>query len=313
MRGRVSPPPIVSLDRDASAYPLALASLGDAPPQLRVRGSLPPLARAVAIVGTRRPSERGSQLARRLARELAESGCPIVSGGAVGIDHAAHVGALDAHGITIVVHASGLNVPYPAAHGPLYAAIVERGGCELSEHDDDEAPRRHTFLARNRIIAALARVVLVVEAPLASGALSTAAHARSLGVPVLAVPRVPEVESALGSNELIRRGATPCLGARDVLDLVEHLPAVSERAAPRRDARRRRTAAPLRGPRPSVASDLGPEHRDVLAWMERGVVEADDLVERLGRPASVVVATLAELELRGLVVERRDGRFELVG
>jgi DNA processing protein len=257
-------------------------------------------------------------VARTLAAELAQEGCVIVSGGAFGVDHAAHLGALDAHGTTIVVHATGLEARYPAEHEPLYERIVARGGCELSERQDQETPRAWHFLARNRIIAALSRAVIVVEAPSRSGALSTAAHARTLDLPVLAVPRVPEHEEAVGSNDLLRSGALPCMAARDVLRVVEStpflpfgrgLPARTSRETPHR---RGRSMARARPAAPDVGS-VGPLAREVLACLEEGLDELDAIVERLERPVAEVLAAVAELELAGVIVQGRRGTLAVVG
>lgn len=307
-----------TLGPDDAGYPRELERLSDPPSRLRLRGSLPPLARAVAIVGTRRPTERGLHVARSLALELAQAGCVVVSGGAFGIDHAAHLGALDAGAPTIVVHASGLSATYPAEHRPLYDRIVARGGCELSERDDDATPRPATFLARNRLVAALSRAVVVVEAPLRSGALSTAAHARGIDVPVLVVPRVPEQAEAQGSNDLLRGGARPCLASRDVLRVVEGTPFLPfggvERPARRpRPARTTGPAEPAIAPAIADASELSAEARVVLGVIEAGAEDLDQIVERAGQPVARVLAIVADLELRGLVSQGGRGAFEVVG
>ncbi|MBN8615807.1 MAG: DNA-processing protein DprA [Deltaproteobacteria bacterium] len=314
----MSNPTVLTLRRAERGYPPELARLLEPPEFLRMRGVLPPLTRAVAIVGTRAATERGLHVARTLAAELAQEGCVIVSGGAFGVDHAAHLGALDAHGTTIVVHATGLEARYPAEHAPLYERIVARGGCELSERDDHETPRPRHFLARNRIIAALSRAVIVVEAPSRSGALSTAAHARALDLPVLAVPRVPEHEEAVGSNDLLRSGALPCMAARDVLRVVESTPFLpfvrGARAATRRETPHRRGRSVARAA--SVAPDLGSLgslSREVLSCLEEGIDELDAIVERLDRPVAEVLAAVAELELAGVIVQGRRGTLAVVG
>jgi len=314
MKARMSLPS--TLGPEDAGYPRELARLSDPPPRLRLRGALPPLARAVAIVGTRRPTERGLHVARTLALELAQAGCVVISGGAFGIDHAAHLGALDAGAPTIVVHASGLDATYPAEHRPLYDRIVARGGCELSERDDDATPRPSTFLARNRLVAALSRAVVVVEAPLRSGALSTAAHARAVAVPVLVVPRVPEQDEARGSNDLLRAGALPCLASTDVLRIVEGTPFLPLHLGPRRVGapRSRRDPAPGRSsPPPPRDPRLSPEARAVLAAIEGGARDLDDIVERAEQPVAQVLAIVADLELRGLVSQGARGGFEVVG
>jgi DNA processing protein len=290
----------------SAEYPGSLARLPDAPVLLRVRGSLPPWERAVAIVGTRSASERGLALAGALARELGARGCPIVSGGAAGIDHAAHLGALEAGAPTVVVHGSGLARPYPAAHRALYPRIVAAGGAELSELPDELDPRAFTFLQRNRIIAALARVVVIVEAPLRSGALSTAAHARALGVPVLVVPRVPAVAEAQGSNALLRAGAGVCLDEEDVLARLD-ADGVSGGAQHAPRTRRRPGSAP------AVPADLSALGRRVLDAIVRGASDLEQVVENAAIRAAEAQVALAELELAGLVAVSPVGRLEALG
>jgi DNA processing protein len=301
------------LREDDPKYPASLRRLPRPPPRLRVRGMLPAWERAVAVVGTRSASERGLALARDLARALASRGCVIVSGGAMGIDHAAHLGALDAGAPTVVVHASGLARPYPAAHRTLYARVVERGGLEVSELEDRYTPRAHTFLDRNRIIAGLSRAVVVVAAPSRSGALSTAAHARAAGVPVLVVPRVPPVGEAEGSNALLRAGARPCLDETDVLALLG-----SEPEAPASPAGAR-SRAPVRAPVRSRASSrqlpdaLGPSARSVVEALARGAADLEEVAEATGLSAAALGATIVELELLGALVVSPVGRLELLG
>src|SRR5690606_22400838 len=148
------------------------------------------LERSVAIVGTRTPDPEAAELARDLAYELGQAGCVVLSGGARGIDAAAHEGALDAGSPTVAVLATGLASAYPPTHGALFGRIANRGAL-LTESDDEAAPQAYRFLRRNALLAALAKVVVVVQAPIRSGALSTAAHARRLGRDLLAVPWAP--------------------------------------------------------------------------------------------------------------------------
>lgn len=299
-----------TLLRGASEYPGELTRLDDPPETLRIRGARPVLSRAVAIVGTRTPTPRGEGFARMLARELASAGCVIVSGGAFGIDHAAHLGALDAGCTTVVVHASGLARPYPAEHRGLYERVVRAGGCEVSERPDDGWPAPAHFLARNRIIAALSRVVVVVEAPVRSGALSTAAHARAIGVPVLAVPRVPETPEARGSNELIRSGARPCMGAIDVLEIVEGTVTLALPEPARRTTRARGTRR--EGSTAASPALLDPVLRRVLVAIEAGGSDLETIVEATGLTVGDAAAAIAELEILGLVAES-GGRIATLG
>ena len=150
-------------------------------PELRARGSWPPPeGPRVAIVGSRRPSPYGEAVAEQLALELAQAGVVVVSGLAMGIDAAAHRGALNAGGVTVAVMGTGVDIVYPAAHSMLAEAIVAGGGALVSQFPDGTVPRRHNFPARNHTIAALSDVVIVVEAAEGSGALITAEAALQL-------------------------------------------------------------------------------------------------------------------------------------
>lgn len=296
------PGPPRDLRSDDPDYPSSLRRLARPPHRLRVRGTIPSWEGAVAIVGTRRASERGLILARGLARDLAARGCVIVSGGAVGVDHAAHLGALDEGAPTVVVHGSGLGRPYPAAHRSLYERIVRAGGFELSALEDACEPRRYTFLERNRIMAALCRAVIVVEAPLRSGALSTAAAARSLGVPVLATPRVPPTAETEGSNALLRAGALPCLDETDVLAVLRH-GAAGRPLAP--------GSVPRRAPR--LPAELGPNARAVAEALAGGPADIEEVAEKTGLSAAPLQAAVAELELLGALAVSPTGQLEMLG
>jgi DNA processing protein len=193
---------VVTLEDDG--YPELLRTVGDAPPVLFVRGQVRPAdTRAVAIVGTREPGDQGLQTAERLAGELAARGWTIVSGLALGIDTAAHRGALAAPGgRTLAVLGSGLRVVHPSKNADLAQEIIARGAL-LSELHPSTPPRGPQLMARDRIISGLSHAVIVVEASEKSGSLDTASKARKQGRRVLAVPGSP------GTDQLIISGATP--------------------------------------------------------------------------------------------------------
>ncbi|MFP5225315.1 MAG: DNA-processing protein DprA [Actinomycetota bacterium] len=248
------------------------------PPPVWTAGEIDWEAPMVAIVGARRPSPYGMRTARRLASALCSSGVWIVSGLAMGIDAAAHIGALDATGRTLAVLGSGLDQVYPAKNRALYERVCERGGA-MSAYPRDTPPRRHRFLERNALIASVSHAVIVIEGvhP-TSGALSTAARARDLGREVLAVPGPIDAELSGGPNRLIRDGCAPCLDAADVLT------ALSAAGAP----------APVR------LSDL---ERRVLSALGRGR-SAEQIAAATGVAAGQVDDILLDLDLRGLI--KRD-------
>jgi DNA processing protein len=209
----------VELILRGAALPPRLSDLKRPPNKLYLRGELP-RGPAVAIVGTRHPTQRGRQFARDLAAELAARGVAVLSGGATGIDTEAHAGALAADGCTVVVAAAGFDRPFPSQNAELYRTIVEAGGAYLSLVGASVAARRFRFLVRNGVLAALAHVVIVVQAPLQSGARNAAAHARRLGRPLLVVPGAPWSEAGAGCAEELRLGARPLTSANQVLDVL---------------------------------------------------------------------------------------------
>ncbi len=198
-------------------YPAGLRDLPDAPPVVFVLGGdPPPVAEAVAIVGSRAASGYGLQQAGRLAGDLARLGYSVVSGLARGIDAAAHRGALEAGGRTVAVLPCGLDAVTPRHHRALAGEIAARGAL-LTEWASGDPRGPGAFVRRNRLIAALAAATVVVEAAERSGALTTAAYAARLRRPVLAVPGDVDRETARGCHALIRRGARVCESAADVL------------------------------------------------------------------------------------------------
>ena len=203
-------------------YPASLRELADPPLCIYVQGTLPAgigTGNSVAIVGTRTPTDRGVRMARRFAEEAARGGWTTVSGLARGIDTAAHQATLDASGRTVAIPGSGLANVYPPENRELARAITDAGGAVVSEYPMDTGASRSTLPRRNRVIAALSRCTLVVEAGKKSGALRTAKYARARGCRVFAVPGAEDDPLAMGSNELIRQqGAKPVTDFGDMLD-----------------------------------------------------------------------------------------------
>jgi DNA processing protein len=269
------------LARSDTAFPPLLGAIHDPPAGLFLRGVADPalLARpAVAIVGARVCSAYGGGVARMLGRELASAELLVVSGLARGVDGEAHRGALEAGGSTVAVLGCGIDRDYPAAHARLAAEIAGTGrGLVVSEYAPGVEPAPWRFPARNRIVAGLAAVTVVVEAREGSGALITADFALEEGREVLAVPG--EITSTLsaGSNGLLRLGATPLTRPEDVLELFG-----------------------LEAVRPEPAA-VGPAAKVVLERLQEEPRGADALGRATGLGAGDVAAALAELELAGLV------------
>jgi DNA processing protein len=278
----------------SAAYPPRLARLSDPAPLLLVRGDVAALAGpSVAIVGSRAATAYGLQAAHAIARDLARAGVVVVSGLALGIDGAAHRGALEGGGRTVAVLASGPDHIYPARHRGL-AGRIERQGAIVGELSPGTRPLPEFFPLRNRLISGLSSAVVVVEARERSGSLITAGHAANQGVDVFAVPGPITAPASAGPNRLLREGAYIALEAGDVL---------AELGIPAAGARRS-TAA-------SAAADerLSSGGRAILRALESEPATRDELGQRLARPPEQLALDLLELELAGRVVEERDGRL----
>ena len=297
------------LTADHPGWPKGLNDLHDPPAQLRVRGSLPAVEQAVAVVGTRYADDDALAFAHQLGRDLAVMGRPVVSGGALGIDAAAHRGAIEAGGPTVSVLATGFAPGYPRQHAQLFEQIATGGGALVTEAPDRSPPDAWTFLRRNRLIAALACSVVVVQAPERSGALSTARVGFRLKRPVFAVPCAPWDPRGRGGLLLLAKGARICTSLRDVL------------AVPARDAGQGArdphegadSETPEAGPdSPETTLDvshLDDEGRAVLRALGRRPVHADNLARALGVPIMRVQHVLLELLVMGLVREPSPGRY----
>jgi DNA processing protein len=200
----------------ADEYPVGLRDLEDAPP-IYVLGELREPS-GVAIVGTRRCTRYGVDLAESFGAAVAGAGWTTVSGLARGIDAAAHRGALRATGHAVAVLGSGVDVCYPKENRPIYDRIMRDGGAIVSEYEPGTSPARWRFPARNRLIAAMSAAVVVVEAARTGGALITARLAAEIGRPVFVVPGDVDRPASEGCNRLLRDGAHPVLGSEDLLD-----------------------------------------------------------------------------------------------
>jgi DNA processing protein len=265
---------------------------------LFVAGPAPPGPGAsVAVVGGRRASPLRRAAARSLAAGLASAGWCVVSGGAVGVDAAAHTGALDAAGGTVVVLGCGLDVPYPRANGGLFARVRAAGGTLLSEHPPGTGPRAAHFLPRNRLIAALAAAVVVVEAAEGSGSLSTARAAGSRGAGrVLVLPGAPWDPGAAGCNQLIRDGATLVRSLPDILEELGTATPASFAPGGAGPSHPGLGGAAQPWPGLSVAA------RAVLTALVDGqVLGPGRLASAAGLPPAELDAALLDLELAGLI------------
>jgi len=214
------PSPITSMNSSHVLWPSLWNEIKDPPSEVQVQGNAEVLSLpAVAIVGTRKATLRGLAFARALAFVLASRHWCIVSGLALGVDAAAHRGALEAGGPTVAVMGTGLARVYPAVHGGLRREI-ENCGCVISEYETNAGPRKYHFPQRNRLIAAMVKAVIVVEAPTRSGALLTAQLALDYNREVFAVPGPIDHENSRGCHHLLRQGAHLLETADDLLQVL---------------------------------------------------------------------------------------------
>lgn len=250
--------------------------------------------RSAAVVGTRAATAYGEFVAADIAAGLAERDVAVVSGGAFGIDGAAHRAALAVEGVTVAVLAGGVDVPYPTGHTALLRRIAEHG-LVLSEYPPGVRPARHRFLTRNRLVAALGGATVVVEAGARSGAANTAAWARVLGRSVCAVPGPVTSSASVGCHALLRGGAQIVTRAADVVELVGRMGELAP------DEQRAVSAL-------DELSDTDKRVYDALP--RRGGRTAGEIAVASGLPARQVLGPLVNLELSGLVV-KREGRWRL--
>lgn len=249
--------------------------------------------RSVALVGSRAASEYGDYMARLLAGGMVDRGFAVVSGGAYGIDAAAHQAALTAGGVTIAVLASGVDVPYPLKNAALLARIAATG-LVISEAPPGSRPYRHRFLSRNRLIAALTSGTVIVEAGLRSGALNTARHARRLARPLMGVPGPVTNSQSAGVHGMLRDHLTTRL-VTTAAEVAEEAGAIGELANPARAAEGVRDRLPQAM---KVLLDLIPAY---------ALITAGELARMVGRTPPRVEGMLVELHDKGLVERWEDG------
>jgi DNA processing protein len=288
-------------------FPPLLAETPEPPAALFVWGEATILSRpAAAIVGSRDHTPYGATAARLLTSGVARAAV-VVSGMARGLDAIAHEAALEACGTTVGVLGNGFGVVYPAANRALYER-VSREGCLVSELPPGERPRVSTFPRRNRIIAGLAGVTVVVEAAVNSGALITADCALEQGRSVLAVPGPITSPTSEGCNKLIQQGAKPALCAGDVLEELHLTVSADALLTP---ARRTEVDPPRVPTTLAPPSDLTPLQRSLWDSLIAQPTHVDALVGGAGQDVGQVLTALTELELRGLVHQRPGMMFEL--
>ncbi|OKH19225.1 DNA protecting protein DprA [[Limnothrix rosea] IAM M-220] len=296
-------------------YPKLLLEIPSPPPLLYYRGRVNGLENqgkipAIAMVGTRHPTEHGKRWTAKLGRVLGQSGFTVVSGMAKGIDGIAHTACLEVAGRTIAVLGTGLDVVYPANHRQLYDKITAKG-LIVSEYPAGTKPDRSNFPARNRIIAGLTRATLVIEAPTRSGSLITSRYANEFNRDVYTLPNSPEQQQSSGCLDLIRRGASMILSEKGLIEDLGGLPQLDESSM-------QLSLLPPEGaalkPAPDIVRppDYSQIPKPLLPLWQAISPEAtpfDLIVVQSGMSADRVSATLLQWELEGLISQLPGMRY----
>jgi len=264
-------------------FPTIFLELPQPPKEVFISGNeqlLKPEQLKVAIVGSRKVSPYGREVTARLSRELAERGITVVSGLALGVDSIAHKAALEAGGTTIAILPSSISKIYPASHTYIARDILEKNGLLLSEYSDPQAtPMKHQFIARNRLIAAIADVVVITEAAEASGSLHTANFALETGKTVLAVPGPITSPTSTGTNNLLKNGAGIITEVGDILLALGLDPSME----------------------PAVNSISTEEEALILTYIKKGVFDASELLYKTGLSTQLFNQNLTMLEITGRI------------
>ncbi len=290
------------IGRSGTDYPSRLEKLTDPPARLFVRGYLPsgPM---VAIVGSRNADASTRRFVSRLAGELTNHGIAIISGGALGIDTAAHEGALDAGGVTVAVIGCGFNFIYPEANRDLFEQIAEHGAL-MTEFVPEQPPAKWTFPRRNRIVAAMADAVIVAQAGEKSGALITAQMAHKLGIPLGAIPGAAGDQRNRGSNQLIRQRMAMVENVVDILNLIEN-----NKTETQLDLPNTRPDAAI----PDNADELSSVEVKILDILGSQPVHIDEIIAGAGLRSGDANAAILSLEITGLIEDQGGKNFIRVG
>ncbi len=269
-----------------------LPHIPDPPKKLFIRGKLPAKrVKTVAIVGTRKPSAYGREIATKIASECAKNGIVVVSGLALGIDSIAHRAAIDSGGKTIAVLANGVDKIYPRSHEDLGQKILQTNGAILSEYPNNTPARPWQFLARNRIVSGLADAVVIIEAASRSGTLSTANHALDQGKEIFAVPGNITSPLSAGCNQLIKNGANPLTSVEDLLDFL----------IPNRFEKQTQL----------FKGDTSEENVILEFLSKNGTTSSDTIIKQTKLSASEFNQAITMLELKGLALNNGGEKWSL--
>jgi len=290
-------------------YPVSLKNIPDPPICLYIKGNTAILKGSAtqfesekiavtspnnicfAIVGTRKPTPYGQQLARKFSAELSQTGLTIISGMAIGIDTIAHHAALDTKGKTIAVLGCGVNIIYPAINRFLYEKIFKSGGAVVSEFPPDQTVEKGLFICRNRIISGLSHGVMIVEGGEKSGALITAKYAAIQGKDVFAPPGPINSKNSIAPNILLKQGAKLVTETQDILD------ELNIKMIPKKQ---------------KAIVDLGENEFKIYKVLEGKPMPADELSLTLGKPINEILNTLSLLEIKGAVEKNEEGKYQII-
>ena len=308
------------------AYPARLRNTQDPPLLLFYKGVLPnwEAQPVIGVVGTRKATPYGNEMAVRFGRQIASCGALVISGGAKGIDAGAMLGAMEAGQPTVGVLGCGVDVVYPSENKLLFEKVV-KDGCLISEYPPGTRGLAWHFPARNRIISGISNGLLVVEAPEKSGALITANHALEQGRDVFAIPGNIDVPNCAGSNALLQNGATPVFSGWDVVK--EYAPLWPKTVAKRPELKVAQPLAPI-AQTPSADKkpidkeeistysvlenkDLTENQKQSLSKLSKTPAPLDEVIAQLDMPAAMVKMTLTKLSIQGIVVMHPGGRVSL--
>lgn len=293
---------------EEDSYPELLLQIELPPRRLYILGNPDSVKSGLAIVGARKATPYGISCAERFAGIAAQLGITVISGGAIGCDQAAHRGALESGGNTVVVLGSGADVAYPKRGKGLFDSVLSAGGALISELEWGTSPQKWAFRKRNRIIAGLSRAVLIVEAGLPSGTFSTADFALDAGREVLVVPGSIFSGESKGSNTLLLQGAVPVIDDASFVDAMGRLFGSALESQGRQDGRYAGDGAP--NPQASgIRLGLdGPQTR-IMKMLAASPMTADQVIECAGMSPMDSMRTISSLEAKKLVVRYPDGRF----
>ncbi len=292
----------------SSEYPQILLNMESPPKRLFVMGSIDCLQQAsLAIVGARKATPYGLNCASRFARLAALRGLVVVSGGAIGCDQAAHSGALNVGAKTVVVLGCGADVVYPSGANKLFDQVVAEGGAIVSEAPWRSPPTKWSFKKRNRIIAGLARATLIVEAGLPSGTFSTADATLAQGKEVLAIPGSIFAKESRGANQLISQGAVPIIDDTSFIDALNQVfgNGIDESLLSQD------ILMHLKKDTTNVKLAENAKQQKALDALTQEPKSAEDLLGLCGSNITEVIRCLTSMELTGLIIKLRDGRYSL--